>query len=341
MDVRFSPEQRALRDSVVQAVDRLGPHAVGQLDDRERAAKLEAAVAASGWRELRVATEDGAPWASAVEVAIVAEELARGRADVSFLGPTLATELRRLAGAPGAAGPETVLLTTDLAAPARAEDGGVAPDAAGASTALVLVPASRGYALGEVAVPAGRTGLDLTRPAVRVAPAEAPPVVGQTKMISADDVDHWTALGLATTCADLVGAMHGAIDVAVDHARHRHQYGEPIGSFQAVQHMLADAVVHMEGARSATLHAAWAVDASAPPEALAAAAAAKAYSARAARAACEIVIQVHGGMGNTWECLAHVYLRRALHSTDVLGGVGPSLARVLEHRGVGGTSGLR
>ena len=341
MDVRLSPEQRALRDSVVQAVDRLGPQAVGQLDDRERAAKLDAAVAASGWRDLRAATDDGGPWASAVEVAIVAEELARGRADVSFLGPTLAAELRRQAGAPGAAGTETVLFTPDLAAPARAEDGGVATDTAGVATALVLLPVSGGYALGEVAVPDDHTGLDLTRPAVRMAAAEATPVDGQTKVISDDDVVHWTALGLAATCADLVGTMQGAIDVAVDHACQRQQYGKPVGSFQAVQHMLADAVVHTEGSRSATLHAAWAVDALSPAEALGAAAVAKAYSARAARAACEIAIQVHGGIGNTWECLAHVYLRRALHSTDVLGGVGRSLARVLEHSGVGGSDGLR
>jgi alkylation response protein AidB-like acyl-CoA dehydrogenase len=160
-------------------------------------------------------------------------------------------------------------------------------------------------------------------------------------VISDDDVVHWTALGLATTCADLVGATQGAIDVAVDHALHRQQYGKPIGSFQAVQHLLADAVVHVEGSRSTTLYAAWAVDALSPTEALGAAAAAKAYSARAARTACEIAIQVHGGIGNTWECLAHVYLRRVLHSTDVLGGVGASLARVLEHSGIRGGNGLR
>jgi len=72
MDVRLSPEQDALRDSVAQVVDRLGPHAVGELADTERAAKLDAAVAASGWRELRTANDDGSPWASGVEVALVA-----------------------------------------------------------------------------------------------------------------------------------------------------------------------------------------------------------------------------------------------------------------------------
>jgi len=129
--------------------------------------------------------------------------------------------------------------------------------------------------------------------------------------------------------------MQGALDLSVDYAKERSQYGAPIGSFQAVAHMLADALVHLEGSRTALLHAAWAVDALEPADALAAAAAAKAYAARAAREVCEIAIQVHGGIGNTWECRAHVHLRRALLATDVMGGVGPNLDRVLAHAGVG------
>ncbi|HEV7758656.1 MAG TPA: hypothetical protein VGO78_06690, partial [Acidimicrobiales bacterium] len=144
MDVRLSPEQRALRDSAIRVVDRLGPHAVGQLDDDERRAKLDAAVVAAGWRELRTATDDGAPWASAVEVALVAEELGRGLADTPFLGPTLAADLRRRAGAPAAAGPETVVLHHDHSGPASAADGALpagalAVDASGATSGLVLV----------------------------------------------------------------------------------------------------------------------------------------------------------------------------------------------------------
>jgi len=107
------------------------------------------------------------------------------------------------------------------------------------------------------------------------------------------------------------------------------------------EHRNPDAFVAMEGSRSVALHAAWAVDARPAPDALAAASVAKAYCARAARSVCETAIQVHGGMGNTWECLAHVFLRRALLSSDILGGVGPSLTRVLAHRGIGGTDGLR
>jgi alkylation response protein AidB-like acyl-CoA dehydrogenase len=348
MDVRLSPEQRALHDAVARVVDHLAPATVGQLDDDdERAAKLDAVVTASGWRELRTADEGGRPWASAVEVAIVAEELARSLADVSFLGPTLAVELRRLAGAPGATAPETVLLSADLAGPGRAEDGGVAVDVGGgARTALVLVPASGGYTLGLVSLTGPVAGPDLTRPAVPIGPTRKTGVPNQTRVMSDDDVAHWTALGLAGACADLVGTMQGALDLSVAYASQRTQYGKPIGSFQAVQHMLADAAVHTEGARSGMLHAAWAVDALAPGDALAAAAGAKAYAARAARAVCEIAIQVHGGIGNTWECLAHVYLRRALLSTDLLGGIGINLARVLKHDGIrpshiGGRNGLR
>jgi alkylation response protein AidB-like acyl-CoA dehydrogenase len=319
MDVRISPEQQAVRDSVAQVVDRLGPTAVGQLGDAERAAKLDAAVVASGWRELRVAEADGSPLASAVEVAIVAEELARGLADTPFLGPTLAAELRRVAGAPGATDVETVALTPELGALGSS----VAIDAHGAEGALVLVGE------GQVGrAPLGKPGepLDLTRPSAPVGEAEAVADLG--------DVTAWTAFGLAVTSAELVGTMRGAVDLAVGYATERVQYGTAIGSFQAVQHLLADAFTLMEGSRSITLHAAWAVDALPPEEALAAAAAAKAYCARAARTVCETAIQVHGGIGNTWECLAHLHLRRALLSSDVLGGVGPNLDRVLEHRGL-------
>src|SRR3954468_17009048 len=166
MDVRYTPEQRALQDSAAQMVGRLSSRVVRELDDQERAAKLDAAVAASGWRELRAADDAGAPWASAVEVAIVAEELAFGLADVAFVGPVLAADLRRIAGAPAATASETVGCTGDLSDVARAETltGAVAVDAAGATSALVLSGHGRG--LGTAAVSGSVGGLDLTRPTV-------------------------------------------------------------------------------------------------------------------------------------------------------------------------------
>jgi Acyl-CoA dehydrogenase, C-terminal domain len=342
MDVRLSTEQRALRDSVAQVVGHLGPATVGALDDAERTAKLDAAVAAAGWRDLRSADDDGRPWASGVEVAVIAEQLGRGLADTAFVGATLAAELRRLAGAKAATVPETVLLTADLGALAVTPTGAVAIDAAGATAALVLVTEGAGWSLGSVTLDGPAMHTDLTRPAAVPAGAGVTPLAEQGRCLDDDDLARVLALGLAATSADLVGAMQGTTDLATGYAKERRQYGAPIGSFQAVQHLLADALVTTEGARSVGLHAAWAVDALDPHEAVAAGAVAKAYAARAARTACEASVQVHGGIGNTWECLAHVFLRRSLLSTDVFGGVDANLARVLDHElGTEADRGLR
>ncbi len=346
MDVRLSPEQKALRDAAAQVVAKLAPKTVADLDDDERRSMLDAAVDATGWRELRAAADPAAcdaPLASGVEVGIVAEELGRAVADVAFLGPTLAAELRRLAGAPPADGPETVALRPDLSEPATASgtslDGtALAVDAAGAVNALVLLATADGtHALGSVPLTGevhDNAVVDLTRTSLPL-PAATPvtPVDGATPL---DDeaLTRWTALGLAAASADLVGTMAGATELARAYAVERHQYGVAVGSFQAVQHLLADAFVATEGSRSAALHAAWAVDALPADEAFFAGAVAKAFATRAARTTCETAIQVHGGIGNTWECLAHVHLRRALLTGDLLGGTGPNLARVLAHHGI-------
>jgi alkylation response protein AidB-like acyl-CoA dehydrogenase len=324
MDARLSPEQVALRDAAAQAVTKLGPRSVAQLDDAERASKLDAAIAAAGWRELRADAGGGAPWASAVEAAIVAEELGRGLADASFIGPTLAADLRRLSYAPAAAQLETIAL-----------DGSIAIDARGCADALQL----RSGRVVAVALRSECAGTDLTRRSAPVAPDAPETVIADA--LAADSLARWNALGLALTSADLVGTMRGAITLAADYAKARRQYGQAVGSFQAVQHLLADALVAMEGSRSVARHAAWAVDALSPTEAAAAGAVAKAYCSRAARNVCETAIQVHGGIGNTWDCLAHVYLRRALVSIEMFGGEGANLARVLEHHGVGDAHGLR
>ncbi|MDP9334395.1 MAG: acyl-CoA dehydrogenase family protein [Actinomycetota bacterium] len=345
MDARLSQEQQALRDAAARLVDRLAPRTVEALDDIERAEKLDAAIAAAGWRELRSASDTDGPWASAVEAAIVADELARGLADTAFVGPTLAADLRRLADAPAARQAETVALDATLERPAVAGEGARADwlgiDARGCHAALVVRGESGGHSIGQVAVSSAQTTVDLTRPTAPLpSSVSVEPVPGATRVITDNDFTRWCALGLALSCADLVGVMRGAAELATEYAIVRRQYGVAIGSFQAVQHLLADALVATEGSRSVALHAAWSVDALPPNDAFAACAAAKAYCSRAALAVCETAIQVHGGIGNTWECLAHVYLRRALVSIDTFGGVGTNLDRVLAHRGIGVQSGL-
>ena len=200
----------------------------------------------------------------------------------------------------------------------HAPPGALALDAGTAAAALVGIGGAHGWTVGAVVLhpPTSTSGLDLTRPVASVDAEAVTAIEGQARQLSSDDVAAWQSLGLAMTSADLVGVMRGALDLSTEYARARRQYGAPIGSFQAVQHLLADAFVAMEGSRSIALHAAWAVDALPATDALAAASAAKAYCARAARAVCETAVQVHGGIGNTWECIVHVYLRRALTSTE-------------------------
>jgi alkylation response protein AidB-like acyl-CoA dehydrogenase len=214
----------------------------------------------------------------------------------------------------------------------------------GADAAYLLVPDGSGYRLGQVQIEVGPDarsgGSDLTR-AVPVLPAGAAvqPVADQERLLTAEDLAAWRALGLALTSADLVGIMRGVLDVTVAYAAERQQYGVPVGSFQAVQHLLAEAHCLMEGSLSVALHTSWAVDNLDPEEAVGAGRVAKAYCARAARTVCETAVQVHGGIGNTWECIVHVYLRRALLSSQWFGDDGEQL-RSLERIRHGVSNGL-
>jgi alkylation response protein AidB-like acyl-CoA dehydrogenase len=119
-----------------------------------------------------------------------------------------------------------------------------------------------------------------------------------------------TPRGLAALAAEAVGVAQRALDLALEHARTREQFGKPIGTYQAVSHPLADTYMETELARSLAYWAAWCV-AEDDEQAPVAAAAAKAQASEAAVAACERSIQIHGGIGFTWEHPLHRYYRRA------------------------------
>jgi alkylation response protein AidB-like acyl-CoA dehydrogenase len=286
MDARLTAEQQQLRDAAAKLADDLGPGSVQALEDTARIARLDRQIAATGWRSLR------SDRASGVELAIVAEEFGRGLVDAPFLGPVLADELGRHVGVDGA----------------TIAHGDRAVDARGYQRALLL----RDTTVSAVDLGESLAGADLTRTNAELVGAPVP--VGE---VPADVAGRWLALALAATAADLVGAARGAHTLACDYAKIREQYGKPIGSYQAIAHLLAESLALIEGSVSVLRHAAWAVDELAPAEAIRAARIAKIYCARAAQTVCEAAIQVHGGIGNTWECLAHVFLRRALTSTEL------------------------
>lgn len=340
MDTRDTAEQAELRRAARRLARELGPATVAELDDATRSKRLAGAATDAGWLELRDDAGGGEPVAGGVEAAIIADALGAGVADVAFTGPLLAADLARRAGERGTAAVAypaaltgaAVVRGADTTEPLYAPDCGDRVDAA-----YVLVPDGSGHRLAHarLAAAGGPGSADLTR-SVRTVAAGTPvePIAGQSRPLTGDDLASWAALGLALTSADLVGVMRGVLDVTVEYAAQRKQFGVPVGSFQAVQHLLADARCLLEGSVSIAAYASWAVDDLDPPDALAAARAAKAYCARSARTVCETAVQVHGGIGNTWECIVHVYLRRALLSTQWFGDDGVQLG-VLAGAGAG------
>ncbi len=122
-----------------------------------------------------------------------------------------------------------------------------------------------------------------------------------------------TAVALA---AEAVGGAQKCLDMSVAYAKEREQFGRPIGSFQAIKHKCADMLVLVEAARSATYYAAWSA-AQDNDELPVVAPLAKAYAADAYTRCAQENIQIHGGIGFTWEHDAHLYLKRA-KSTEVL-----------------------
>jgi acyl-CoA dehydrogenase len=116
---------------------------------------------------------------------------------------------------------------------------------------------------------------------------------------------------LVAWAADALGAARAVLTLAVEHARVRHQFGQPIGAFQAVQHLLVDGLETVELVAGGVLHAAWAADAGERAERHLAAVRLKAFAGRLATVG-DIAIQVLGGIGYTWEHDAHRYLRRLL-----------------------------
>jgi alkylation response protein AidB-like acyl-CoA dehydrogenase len=142
---------------------------------------------------------------------------------------------------------------------------------------------------------------------------------------------------LIATAADALGAARAVMHLAVEYAKVRKQFGQVIGSFQAVQHLCVDMYESVELARSGVIHALWAADNAAPGERHLAALRAKAFAGRLATVG-DTAIQVFGGIGYTWEHDAHLYLKRLLSWSELLGGPDRYLTEIgarLAKRGLG------
>ena len=131
-------------------------------------------------------------------------------------------------------------------------------------------------------------------------------------------LDHMLNVATVGLVAEMTGGMQRLLEMAVEYAKTRKQFGRPIGQFQAVQHLCADMLVYTESSRSAAYYAAWAIQ-EGVSEASLAVSVAKAYASEAYREVGNRAIQVHGGMGFTWENDAHLFYRRAKASELAFG----------------------
>jgi alkylation response protein AidB-like acyl-CoA dehydrogenase len=190
------------------------------------------------------------------------------------------------------------------------------PDARTAD--FILVAARDGVHLVEARAPGvslqAATGMDTTRKLYSVRFQNTP----AEKLANPAGLARGLEIATAALAAELVGGMQRTLDLTVEYAKARKQFGKPIGMFQAVQHQCADMYLETESARSAAYYAAWSL-AEHAPDAEAAVSIAKMYSSDAARTVGNRGIQVHGGMGFTWENDVHLYYRRAKASETALG----------------------
>ena len=198
------------------------------------------------------------------------------------------------------------------------------PDAGVSDVLLCVVRSGRELAIAEVSASApgvsirGMPSIDRTRQLYSVRFDGAPADLLARGAEAQDALDHATDVATVALVAEMVGGMQRILELTVEYAKTRKQFGKAIGQFQSVQHQCADMLLLTESSRSAAYYAAWALDEDAA-DARTAVSVAKAYASEAYREVGNRGIQVHGGMGFTWENDIHLYYRRAKASEIAFG----------------------
>ena len=374
MNFGFTEEQELLRKTARDFLaERAAMKRVREVmeGDATRDDALWGEMAQLGWTGLGLPESCGGSGLSAIELAVVVEELGRCLAPVPFVPTQLAAQALLLAGdaaqqaewLPRIAAGEASATLAVAEASGRDEPGEVAleaarsgdgwrlsgeklfvPDAGDAE--LIVVAARAGGAVGDergialFAVPRGAPGskverqrsMDRLRPIYRVVldgvtlPASA--------LLGGND-DAGAVLrrildrALVVLCPEMVGGAEKCLEDSVAYAKERVQFGKPIGVNQAIKHKCADMLFAVESARSITYYAAWAAREETGDAALAASMA-KAYASDAYRRVAAENIQIHGGVGFTWEYDCHLYFKRAKSDESWLGDAAAHRARVAD-----------
>jgi alkylation response protein AidB-like acyl-CoA dehydrogenase len=316
-------------------------------------ADLEGADPGACWQELaragllgfRIRDESGQPTASGVEVAVVSEALGAALVPVAYVvSGVLVPELLAAAAAPDSLQADVAEGRTIIGLAMRADLTGLATSDDLAEAVLVGTPGYRtvlalAAGSGEViSVPVDDQNLErldsaeLSLPLYRLRDTQGLALASVGSSPAADAMDRWLALGLSALSAEMVGAAEAGLRGAIEYSKTREAFGVPIGTFQALQHLAADAYVACEGLRSTNNHASWSVDEEDVPDALLAARVVKAYASRQMLGVAETAMQMYGGIGQTWEHIAHFYARRVLLNRYLLGDAQLQLAAIADRR---------
>jgi len=280
-----------------------------------------------GWPGIAIAEQYGGQGLGTIELSILCEELGRTVAPVPFLASAMAACVIEQAGSqeqrerwlPGLASGETI------GALASASDGTAELVIGGAQAGVIVLVEDDGSGRvlsAEQAEVTPFAAIDPTRSAARVS---APDGAGE----ALEDGCPGLGRALVAVSAELVGVSERALEMTVEYVKDRKQFGTPVGAYQAVSHRCAQMLLDTEKARSATAQAAWSADAN--PDGLAEAAAmAKAAASDAGREVTQGAIQMHGGIGFTWEADVHWLYKRAQIDSALLGGAGRHRARLAQ-----------
>jgi alkylation response protein AidB-like acyl-CoA dehydrogenase len=330
MDFELSDDQLALRDGARELLDGQAPiervravvEAGGGIDG-----ELWKAMVHQGWTAVELPEDRGGLGLGTVEIAVLLEEVGRHVAPAPFLPTVLALGALERAGEHDrvdhlleSEGVGSIAWSGRPDAVAAERDGGEwrltgragpVPYAPSADVAIVVAADADGPAVFAVDMsalgrPAREPALDQTR---ELGWLDLSGAAG-TRLGGADAVDDLLDRAAMGASAEMLGAAGRALDMAVEYAKDRVQFGRPIGSFQAVKHRCADMLVDVEGMRSTAYWAAWSIGAG-DPDASIAASTAKIWCSDAAKRVMSSALQVHGGIGFTWEHDLHLFLKRS------------------------------
>jgi alkylation response protein AidB-like acyl-CoA dehydrogenase len=352
MNFSLTDDQEAIKRTAREFLAaRYKPEEVRRLateDERGFTDEQWSQIAELGWPGLVVSEEDGGHGLGMVELTIVQEELGYALAPSPFLSNVSAALL--LAGAsdavrsewlkPLAAGEKRGTVAAVNGDPGLTADGSklsgtkvAVADAASADFIVVAAPGDEHFVAATDAdgltIEAAES-LDPTRKlyTVRFEGVDGTPLGADAAAI--ERAQHAIAVAIA---AESVGVAQRTLEMAVEYAKERKQFGRPIGAYQAVSHMCAQMLLETDGARGLTLYAAWALDHE-PETAPLAASMAKAYASDAGWRVCTSALQVHGGIGFTWEHDLHFFLKRGKANAHAWGDSRWHRERVAELAGV-------